>query len=415
LDETRLATFPGSAVEIRQRASEVAGRLRAVLLEVSREVSAPAVRPSRLVEVLGIDKSLASRISRSLRAESAIELLHLIPSPMGLGMFLDAAARRRGTPEAVRRARAVVAEFQEFLGNVPGGRPGLDALMSDGAVEVRERAERTASQSVHRAMSYLLGYRCDTITSAAILQPSASGTMVDSFEMGRREGIRRLRPSAPVALFSIGMIHATDLAPEAPRIEPLRPGADPNDPRSVLLPEFCEPSAPALELHQNERHTIYALAENEVMSGVTVSSAYVVRNGFTRWRLEDQEEESRNYLLHYPCKLLIRDLFIRDDLYVGIEPQIRLEFPGPPGVPRPRTADPSVRLNQLDMSVPIVSLGRGLGRAGASGSPQHAPMLAEVFRMGGLDPDRFRGYRARVMYPVPMITMAWWFDLPPAP
>jgi len=416
MEEGKAAVLPTPIQDIRTRAFQVGDRLRAALLEVAQEIGGPTLRPSRFVEVLGVDKSLASRISRSLRAETVTELLHLTPSPMGLGLFLDAATRRRISTESLRRARSAVAEFQEFLGHVSGGRSGLDALMSDDAVEVRERAERTASQSVHRAMSYLLGFRCETITSAVIMQPSASGKAVDSFEMGRREGIRRLRPSAPVALFSIGLVQSSDLSPEAPCVEPLTPGADPDDPRSILLPEFCEPHNPALVLHRNEHHTIYAVAENEAMpDGITVSSAYVVRNGFTRWRLPDQEEEMRTYLLHYPCKILIRDLFIRDDLYVGIEPQIRLEFPGPPGVPRPKSNDPAVRLNQLDVSVPIISLGRGLSRAGASGSPQHAPMLAHVFRTAGLDPERFRGYRARIMYPVPMITMAWWWALPPAP
>jgi hypothetical protein len=338
----------------------------------------------------------------------------MIPSPTGLGIFLDAATRRRVAPDALRKAREAVAEFHEFLASVPGGRSGLEALMSESAVEVRERAERTATQSVHRAMSYLLGFRCETMTSAMILQPSASGEMVDSFEMVRREGIRRLRPSAPVALFSIGLVPPSDPGSDAPRIEPLSPGSDPTDARSVLLPEFCEPSVPAVEVLQNERHTIYALANQEdmVQDPVTVSTAYVVRNGFLRWRREDQDEEARTYLLHYPCKLLIRDVFIRDDLYPGIEPQVRLEFPGPPGVPRPRSNDPAVRLNQLDISTPIVALGRGLRHAAAAGASQHGRMLEHVFRTSGLDPERFRGYRARIMYPVPMITMAWWFPLP---
>src|SRR5262249_49287447 len=149
--------------EIRRRAIQVGETLRGSLLDVAQEIGGPTLRPSRFVEVLGIDKSLASRISRSLRAETATELLHLTPSPMGLGLFLAARPRRRISTEALRRARAAVAEFQEFLGHVSGGRAGLDALMSDDAVEVRERAERTASQSVHRAMSYLLGFRCETI------------------------------------------------------------------------------------------------------------------------------------------------------------------------------------------------------------------------------------------------------------
>jgi hypothetical protein len=398
-----------------QRASEVAERLRVQLSEVAREVAGPAFRPSRLVELLGIDKSLASRISRSLRSDSSYELLHLIPSPTGLAIFLDSAERHGCGSELLRRTREAVAEFQDLLGDLSGGRAALDALMSETVPEVRERAERIASQSVYRAMSYLLGFRCEAITSAIILQPSAEGQTVDGLDVSRREGIRRLRPSAPVALFSVDL--STELPREAPRMELLDPAADPKDPRSVLLPEFCDPQDPALELHTTGRHTVFALSNDDqsLQRGVTISSAFHIRNGYLRYQRGDQYEEARTYLLHYPCKLLIRDIFIRDDLYVGVEPQVRLEFPAPPGAPRPRPENPAIRLNQLDISAPIVSLGRGLHRAAAAGASQHARMLAHVFRAAGLDPERYRGYRARIMYPVPMITMGWWIPLPPAP
>ena len=305
--EERTATIRLTGKDIVLSAAQLAERLRVGLLGVAIEAGGPAYRPSRLVEVLGIDKSLASRLARSLRADSATELLHMMPSPTGLGIFLDAATRRRVSAEALRHAREAVAEFHEFLGSVPGGRSGLEALMSESAVEVRERAERTATQNVHRAMSYLLGFRCETMTSAMILQPSASGEMVDSYEMVRREGIRRLRPSAPVALFSIGLVPPSDPGSNAPRIEPLRPGADPKDSSAVLLPEFCEPSVPAVDILENERHTIYALANEEdmVQNAVTVSTAYVVRNGFLRWQREDQEEAVSYTYLTLPTILRV--------------------------------------------------------------------------------------------------------------
>jgi hypothetical protein len=407
--------LPRSAEEMSQRATDVAERLRTCFLETARQVAGPAFRPSRLVEVLGIDKSLASRISRSIRADSSYEMLHLLPSPTGLGFFLEGAARAGCPAEILKRTRQAVGELQDLLSQIAGGRPALDALMSESAVEVRERAERTASQTVYRAMSYLLGFRCETITSAIILQPSADGTMVDGLEVGRREGIRRLRPSAPVAVFSLNL--ATAGAPGESYMEMLGKDADPADPRSILLPEFCEPAQPALEVHKTGLHSVFALPNDDeiLQGGVTISSAFFVRNGYERWRSEKNKEEFRLYLLSYPCKLLIRDLFIRDDLWVGSEPQIRLEFPAPPGAQRPEPSDPAIRLNQLDISAPVVSLGRGLRRAAAAGSSQHGRLLGNVFQQADLDPERFRGYRVRIMYPVPMITMGWWIPLPQKP
>jgi hypothetical protein len=394
----------------------VAENLRSRLLEISRRVAGPSFRPSRLVETLQIDKSLASRVSRSLRSTSSYEMLHLLPSPTGLGIFLDGAARAGCSPALLRLARQDVTAYQRLLEQVGGGRPGLDAIMSDSAVEVRQRAERVASQTVYRAMSYLLGFRCETITSALILQPSADGASVDGLEIGRREGIRRLRPSAPVALFNVNLATA-DPGPGGTRLETLRPDADPGDARAVLIPEFCDPPRPALELFETGHHTVFALPNDEgtLQRGVTISSAFFVRNGYRRWRSAEQEEEFRLYLLHYPCKLLIRDLYIRDDLYAGSEPQLRLEFPSPPGAQPPRAPSAAVRLTQLDLDVPVESLGQGLRRAAVAGAPQHARLIEHVFHAAGLDPMRFRGYRARTMYPVPMITMGWWIPLPPRP
>jgi hypothetical protein len=415
VNEPGQGTLPGGSQEMGQRAAGVAEQLRTKLLEVAGEIGGPVFRPSRFVELLGIDKSLASRIIRSLRSETSYETLHLIPSPTGLAIFLDSAERFGCTPGPLAAARRAVSEFQDLLVEMPGGRSSLDALMSESAVEVRERAERTASQGVYRSMSYLLGFRCDVVTSAIILTPSDDGVTADGLDVSRREGIRRLRPSAPVALFSVNL--SSDVPREAPRLEMLDRLADPKDPRSVLLTEFCEPRNPALELHTEGSHTIFALSNEDVslQHGVTISSAFHVRNGYLRYRAADLDEESRTYLLHYPCRLLIRDIFIRDDLYPGVEPQIRLQFPAPPGAPSPRANSPGARLNQLDLASPVVSLGRGLHRAAAAGAGQHVRMLGHAFRAAGLDPERYRGYRARIMYPVPMITMGWWITLPPRP
>ena len=406
---------PRSVEELRLRATDVAEKLRTGLLETVRHIAGPTFRPSRLVEVLHIDKSLASRISRSVRADSSYEMLHLLPSPTGLGIFIEGATRAGCPPEMLLRCRKAVTELQDLLSHLPGGRAALDAMMSENAVEVRERAERTASQTVYRAMSYLLGFRCETITSAIILQPSADGTSVDGLEVGRREGIRRLRPSSPVAVFSLNL--ATAGAAGEAYMEPLGKHADPADPRAVLLPEFCDPQYPPLEVHQTGQHMVFALPNDEdiLQAGVTISSAFYVRNGYQRWLTSEREEEFRLYLLHYPCKLLIRDLYMRDDLWVGSEPQVRLEFPAPPGAQRPQPTDPAIRLNQLDISAPVLSLGRGLRRAAAGGSSQHARLMGHVFQEAGLDPERFRGYRVRIQYPVPMITMGWWIPLPPKP
>ena len=42
-----------------------------------------------------------------------------------------------------------------------------------------------------------------------------------------------------------------------------------------------------------------------------------------------------------------------------------------------------------------------------SGLPRHSEAVAEVFRAIGRDPIRFRGYRCRIAYPLPLVEMLW--------
>lgn len=410
--ETLLELPPPGTIE--ERAIAIAASLREQLLAVAVDVVGSPPRPATVIRVLDLDKSLASRLLRGLRSPSPLELLHLLPSPTGLGMFLDAAEDAGANKKRCAEARATVEQFHRLLTELPSGRAGLDALTSKSVVEVRQRAERTAKQGVYKSMSYLLGFHCETITSALILQPSANGATVDGIDVSLREGIRRLRPGTPVAISSVDLTVETP-RDDAPRLETLG-GQTPSDPLSLFLPEFCDPEAPAIQLFQADRHTIFALSdEASLQRPVTLTTAFIIRNGWLPWRTGDQLEDGRTYLLHYPCKVLIRDLFIRDDLYVGAEPQIRLEFPSPTGPARPQTSSFPMRLNTLDMAAPIEHLGRGLKNAAPTGVAQHARLLSHVFEATGLEPERFRGYRTRIVYPVPMITMGWWIPLSAPP
>jgi hypothetical protein len=65
--------------------------------------------------------------------------------------------------------------------------------------------------------------------------------------------------------------------------------------------------------------------------------------------------------------------------------------------------------------MPIEQLGMGLARTGIKEIPSYERLLGHVFERTGWDASRYRGYRAKITYPVPMIYMNWWFKLPEPP
>ena len=52
-------------------------------------------------------------------------------------------------------------------------------------------------------MSFLLGHFCELLSTTLFLVPSANGRTVDGIELTRRIGLRRMRPSTPLALLSL--------------------------------------------------------------------------------------------------------------------------------------------------------------------------------------------------------------------
>ncbi|MFN8549179.1 MAG: hypothetical protein U0527_14705 [Candidatus Eisenbacteria bacterium] len=410
---TQRATKAKKSVE--QRVEAVASSLQQSLNLVAQSVVGPTLRTTRLAERLDLDKSLSSRLVRALKAESSLELVHFIPSPTGLGMFLHA-AEEKGAPVAqCREARHSVEQFRALLEELPGGRAALDTWISRGASDVRQRAERTARQAVYRGMSHLLGFHCDSVSSALILQPAKDGRRVDGIEVSQRVKVRRVRPDTPVALFSIDLGPRREAGP-APRLEPLVKGSDPRDPASYILPRFSDAGAPALDIVQQGTHHVFALSDNlaSVHQPVTVTSAMMVRNGWLRQAEGEHLHDGRDYLLHYPCKLVVRDLYLRDDVYLGVEPELRWEFPTPGASASGHASGLPARLNSLDVWSPIEHLGVGSSRWAVTDLKDHARLVAHAFATAGWDATRFRGYRARVIYPVPMILMGWRIPLPSA-
>jgi hypothetical protein len=394
----------------------VARELRASLEPIILEVAGPVPRPSRLAQRLEIDKSLASRLSRAFRREDSLEFMHLLPAPTGLRIFLAGAAEAQVDARLCQQAENSVDQFQALIDTTPGGRATLDAAISARSEEARNRNERSAKQAVYRGMSYLLGLHCETIVTSFIIQPSEDGDGVDAIDLHQRIGLRRLRPSAPVGIFSLRLHPPSEGGTPAPQVRTLD-GGPASDVESHLLPDFSSAPLPEMEaLHNGTQTTIVLSGEDPKMEApMTLTSAVVISNVMQRYRTEGCEDEWRGYLLHYPCKTVIRDVFIRDDLYVGSVPEITFHIPTPKGLETVRHPSPFKTLNTLDLSIPIENLGRGLEQLAPREVPTYPLLVRQVFERTGWDASRFRGYRARVIYPVPMVFMTWWFPLPKAP
>jgi hypothetical protein len=140
----------------------------------------------------------------------------------------------------------------------------------------------------------------------------------------------------------------------------------------------------------------------------------MVRRGGRRFREDGSDYQWESQVPRMPCRVLINDVFIHEDLYPGVQPTVTSTLHSIAAGPR-RPDAPAFRLDDVDVRPRLVPLGRGIAGATTREVARYPDLLRATMDRAGWDPERFHGFRCRVQYPVPLVSVTIWFDLPPAP
>jgi hypothetical protein len=371
----------------------VAHELRAGLRPLLQTLAGSPPRPVRLTQGIGLDKSLASRLVQSVRAEGDEAFLHAVPSPTGLRMLIE---RARGHADAslLSDVEAAVRRFEALLDRLPGGRQALDARIGETSSPVREKREQIARQASFKAVSFLFGHYCQTLTTALFLLPSATRGKVDAIEVHRRIGLQRLSSAAALPLLSVGTGTRS-----GPLMVPLGSDMPLDDPTAFLLPG----SAPDLDVVHEGSTTTFVLRPG-------ASLPERLSTGWRVLRVEDLTPAQawltvRNYMLHLPCQLLVRDIYLAPGLWPDARPLVGFCIPGPSGTPAVEIEPGQPHLRRLNLTARIEQLPDGpAGLEMREVTDQRATLEAALARAeaGGI---AWRGWRCRMAYPVPLVEM----------
>ena len=391
---------------------EMTGReLRRAIGTVLEAVAGPRPRPTRVARAIGLDKSLASRLVRSVRATSDMDLMHFVPSPGGLHIFADL-ARRHADPASIEHLRAAADRFAELLDAVPGGRASIDAQIAESSRVALEKREHIAKQASFKSMSFLLGHFCDVLTTSLFLVPSANGRRVDGIEVHRRLGLRRMRPSTPLALLSFWGEASDAMKENAISFETVDGETGAANPTGFLLPEYSTQPLPDLDVMRDGEMTTLVLGANSAGQAPTqLTSVFRIRNG---WALtpEARYQSLRGYVLHTPCREVVRDVYIAESLYSDATPQVSFVLPGPRAAMRPPRGDGHRHFTEVDLTSSIVQLPLGPQPYDIPGVVNHAAVVRHVLERTGHGMTRFRGWRFAMTYPITLIEMIWWLMHP---
>ena len=412
-DRTLTPIVAGEPVrgDLRHRIEAIGRELRQTIGAVLEAVGGPRPRPTRLSRAIGLDKSLSSRLVRAVQAPTELDLMHLVPSPGGLHILADLAGRY-ADPASIANLKAATARFEELIDSVPGGRASIDAQISESSHVALSRREHIAKQAAFKSMSFLLGHFCEVLTTSLYLVPAENGKRVDGIEIHRRVGLRRMRPSTPLALLSIWGESDDAMAENAISFDTLDGDRGSQNPLGFLLRDFSTQPIPALEVvHDGPMTTVVLAGDPKVHAPAQVTSAFRIRNG---WPLvpEAPVHPLRGYVLHAPCRQMVREIHIAEGLYSDAIPQVSFVLPGPGAARRPPRADGRRHFAELDLTSSIEQLPAGSQSIGIPDVVNHGAAVRHVLERAGHGATRFRGWRCTMTYPVPLIEMMWWLSHP---
>ena len=394
-----------------QQIEAIGDELRKAIAPVLEAVSGTSPRPTRISRAIGLDKSLASRLVRAVQSSSDLDLMHLVPSPGGLRIFANLAARY-ADPASISNLLLVTERFEKLLDAVPGGRASIDAQISDSSNVALLRREHIAKQASFKSMSFLLGHFCDVVTTTLFLVPSPNGRRVDGIEIQRRIGLQRMRPSTPLVLMSIWGEPGDDIDENAISFDTLDGQRGGVNPAAFLLSAYCTQPLPRLDVVPEGDMTALVLAgDPSLHTPSQLTSAMHIRNG---WPLEPESriQSLRGYVLHTPCQRTVRDVYIAESLYRDATPQVSFVLPGPHSSTRIPREDGTRHYSEVDLARSIEKRPAGPQTYEIPGVVNHSAVVRHVLERTGHGLTPFRGWRLAMTYPVSLVEMIWYLTHP---
>lgn len=397
-----VSTSAGAGQDQVRRIALVATELRACLTPLVHELAGDPPRPMRLTQGPGLDKSLASRLVQAVRTQGDHEFLHAVPSPNGLRILIQH-AKGLADISLLRDLEGAVRRFESLLDALPGGRQTLDAQMGEASSAIRERREQIARQASFKAQSFLFGHFCETLTTSLFVMPSAEPGKVDVVEVQRRIGLQRAAASVALPLLSVHT--AKPGREDEAQMLPLASRQPSSDPAAYLVAEGCSMPLPELQVQREGATTIFVLRPgHDSPVPARVTTAFRVLR--TETIVQAQPWVTlRTYMLHTPCRTLVRDIHLAEGLWPDARPEVGFYLPGPSGTP-PVVIEPGLpHLRRVNLTARIEQLPPGGPGFELDGVPDHRGAVEAALALAGLGSRAFRGWRCRMGYPVPLIEM----------
>ncbi len=368
---------------------------QAAMTDLLEEAGLVGAKPTQIGRTLGVDKTLAWKISRFVGDEQAVGAARHMPGSAGVEIVLRAAAAHGVGSPRVRAMRDADRSLRDFMRRHAGDRRSFEAMLAKGGRD--DRIESEERKALYKSGSAIWGVRARAQALMLALRPSERDPgRIDVLQLGGMFGFERLREDVPWIIRRLTNTTDTGSAETGFVREPLDPeGATGGG--LPLAPRFCTGAMPEIRQFRAEDGTLYdELAPSAVgrHGAVTFVTGEIYRGAIPMAWSATNTQGRYKLTVRTPVEVVMFDLLLHRDLTHFGEPEMRvlglLEDRPSGGGSAPGALYDAEEARRLG-SPPVMQTTRIGGYPGMVGE------ALEMAGWGGL--DSYRGYRAELEFP----------------
>ncbi len=290
-------------------------RAQAAVSELLTGAGLGGARPTEVGRYLGVDKTLAWKMSRFSESKDLVKAVKHIPGTGGIEIVLKAAAAKGVTEDRINAVRDADRAFRDFVRQRAGDRRSFEAMLAAGGRD--ERIELEERKSFYQSASAIWGVRAKVQMLTLCLKPSEQhADRVDVLQISGFIDFERLRADVPWIIRRLWTSDTEATTDNDFERSPVCPEAATNGSLPVI-PEFCTHPLPEIQQFKGNNGVIYdeiapgPVGKHGALTCVTgelyngaIPRSWSPENTFGRYEL----------VLRTPVEWVMFDIFVHEDL-----------------------------------------------------------------------------------------------------
>ncbi|MEM7755601.1 MAG: hypothetical protein AAF297_08190 [Planctomycetota bacterium] len=381
--------------------------LQTSLIAVHRTLRIESASSREISRQLGVDKSLAWKLSSLVAAEDLRRVAGYVPRSAGARLLIAAIREQGVEADLVRNVETAFMEFEAMVHHHAGDRDvlevmvdGLGASASEGLVKHRKLA--------FRGNVGIWGVQAATRLSSHVLALDDSGERIRYVQLGALYRFRRHRPGPAWPLYSFNSYNDDGTLAES-RLQPLQ--QSPGGSESFLIPEFCRGSLPAVSMHNDPRAPSCEIGDGTLGRCGECDLFFGHLDAESKTAVRDEHNQLGELLcaVNTPIEMLILDLLVQRELGERIDPTA-LVYGRATG--HPHGAERRDERSLIPFTEPLRQLEPGPQMTSTQLAPGYMEASDMACRRLGRELEQFTGWRLLLPFPVMPSAVSLKFRLP---